>query len=208
MSELDGTVQSGGEPGAQSDANGTQNDEASSNRPDSNGGQSTAEAVSRDEYEALKRRMQAADQNRSKAEAELKQLRDKDLPELEKLKRDNDEMLKEVARLKGLLNERALDTAFLKDNTHTWHNPNAALKLLDRDAIQIDDDGNVTGLKEALGRLAKEHAYLLNADTGKEEEKQKPVTPAAPPMNGTAGSNSTGASKMGTRFRALGGRVR
>jgi hypothetical protein len=150
--------------------------------------------VSRTEFEDLKRRMQAADKNRTDAEkratdaeAKLKEIERKDQSELEKTKSDLEESQKQIATLSEKLDQQALQNAFLTHNKHTWVNPTDALRLLDREGVEVKD-GNVTGLDVAIEKLAKDKPYLLTDDSGK----------------GKAGNSSSGASGSATNGKRAG----
>src|SRR5688572_17208868 len=122
------------------------------------------ESVPRSDFERLRTQLQAADRRRQEFETELRALKDKDLPELEKIKRDAEENAKELERARTELRTARIENAFLNANTYTWHSPAAAMKLLDMSGVDIDADGNVTGLKEALKKLAAENPFLLKAE--------------------------------------------
>jgi cell division protein FtsB len=143
-------------------------------------------------------RAQAADQRAAKFEAELKQLRDKDLPEAEKQTRELQEAQEKVSALAETNKALALQVAFLKDNTFTWHNPERALKLVDLSKVEVNEDGTVSGLKDALNALAKSDAYLVQADKTVEE-----VTPPPGTAPGNNGASGTGKPRTG----ALAGRL-
>ena len=171
---------------------------------DGQGTQQTVETVSKADLDAVTARMRAADQRAAKAEADLKQLRDKDLPEAEKLKRDYEESQAQVTKLQETNTALALKVAFLSDNTYTWHNPERALKLVDLSQVEIDADGNVRGLKDALKALATSDAYLI-----KQEVKEEPKPPAgtAPGNNGDSGGGKS-TKGMASRIPALNTRVK
>ncbi len=168
------------------------------------GTQTATETVSRTELDAVLARMRAADQRAGKAEQELKQLRDKDLPEADKLKRDYEESQAQVQQLQDVNKALALKVAFLSDNTYTWHNPERALKLIDLSQVEIQPDGTVSGLKEALKALATSDAYLI-----KQEVKEEPKPPAgtAPANNGGSTGSKPTAKGMAVRIPALQTRV-
>ena len=170
-----------------------------------NGAGTTTNTVDRAELDAVRARMQAADQRASKAEADLKQLRDKDLPEAEKLKRDFEESQAQVTKLQETNTALALKVAFLSDNTYSWHNPERALKLVDLSQVEIDADGNVRGLKDALKALATSDGYLI-----KQEVKEEPKPPAgtAPGNNGQSGTSGPSTKGMAARIPALQTRVK
>jgi hypothetical protein len=165
----------------------------------------TEETVSRAEFDKLRNQLSAADQNRTKAEAELKAIRDKDLPELDKAKSEATEAQARADRAEAKLKEVLLQNAFLTDNTHKWRNPASALKLLDMSKITISSDHTVTGMKDAVTALAKSDAYLLEPD--------KPETPATPPgtqpgNNGGQGTGAPALKGMESRIPALRGRTK
>jgi hypothetical protein len=171
--------------GASGDQNGGSSNDAS--------GDNTGN-VSRQDFEDLKRRMQAADKNKTEAEkraesaeSELKKLREKDLSELEKTKSQLQDLQKQNASLLEKLDQQALQNAFLTHNKHSWVNPTDALRLLDREGVEVKD-GNVTGLDVAIEKLAKDKPYLLADDSGK----------------GKAGNSSSGASGSANNGRRAG----
>lgn len=155
------------------------------------------------ELEAVRRRMQAADQRAAALEAERNQLRDKDLPALEKLQRDYADATKERDELKVKTRAQALENAFLKDNKYKWKNPAAALKLADLAKVDVQEDGTVTGLTAALDALAKSDSYLL--DTAKDETTGTETTGStgAPGTNGRKGDQGAGLKGMAARIPAL-----
>jgi Phage minor structural protein GP20 len=152
------------------------------------------------EAETFRKRMSAADQRAAKLEDELKQLRDKDLPEAEKLQRDFAAAQEQVKSLQTANTQLALENAFLKDNTYTWHNADRALRLVNLDQVEVRADGTVTGLKEALKALATSDPYLVKTEPDTKEE-----TPAgtAPGNNGGTGTKTTTTAKMASRLPAL-----
>jgi Phage minor structural protein GP20 len=170
-----------------------------------NSGTTTDDKVSRSELDSVLARMRAADQRADKAQQELKQLRDKDLPEAEKLKRDYEESQAQVQKLQETNTALALKVAFLSDNTYTWHNPERALKLVDLSQVEVDAEGNVRGLKDALKALATSDAYLI-----KQEAKEEPKQPAgtAPGNNGSSGTGKPGTKGMAVRVPALNTRIK
>lgn len=167
-------------------------------------GTNNADSVSRSELDQVLTRMRAADQRATKAEQELRQLRDKDLPEADKLKRDFEAAQAQVTKLQETNTELALKVAFLSDNTYTWHNPQRALRLIDLAQLEILDDGSVRGLKDALKALATSDPYLI-----KQEVKEEPKPPAgtAPGNNGASGTSRPNTKGLEARIPALRTRV-
>lgn len=158
--------------------------------------------VSAEEFERLRVQLRAADQNKAKAEAELKNLRDKDLPQIEKLTRDNTELTARAEQAEAALRQTRLENAFLTDNTHTWNNPKTALRLADLSKVEVDEDGTVRNLKPALEALAKSDPYLLAPKTEGEAEKGKGST-GVPGSAGAPASRKTDVGAMASRLPAL-----
>lgn len=204
MDDLEQGAQSGTDP-AQSGTGITPGNASPDNTSDnSNSGASGADAkvetkpaarYTEEEVEAIRKRMQAADQRASQYEKELRQLKDKDLPELERLNRDLTEISAERDRLREDLNKARLENAFLQDNKYKWKNPRAALKLADLSKVEVHEDGTVTGLTAALDALARSDPYLLDTEEGKTEE--------AKGSTGVPGTNSVKKQDNGTDLKKL-----
>lgn len=77
--------------------------------------------------------------------------------QLEEARRQNEDLLIRVE--------------FMANTKYSWKNPKAALRLLDLSDVEIDEDGEVEGLDEAIEKLATSEPYLL--DTSKEEKDDK-----------------------------------
>lgn len=76
--------------------------------------------------------------------------------------KDEDEDSSESARKVEVNTALALQNAFLMaDTKHEFVNTKAALKLLDVSDIDIEEDGTVEGMEDAIDQLAKDHPYLL-----------------------------------------------
>jgi hypothetical protein len=153
----------------------------------------------------MRARMQAADRRASEREAELKQLRDKDLPEAEKLKRDYEETLTALATAREQNKTLAIGNAFSMENTHDWHDPKAALSMLDRSRLEVADDGSVTGMKVALKALAESNPWMLKpkADAGAASGPAVGV----PPINGGGAPAGKNTQDMKARFPGLRSRL-
>lgn len=63
---------------------------------------------------------------------------------------------------------------FMANNKFSWRNPKAALRLLDLTDVEINDDGEVEGLDEAIAALAKSDPYLLAGKGDGKEDDDKP----------------------------------
>lgn len=185
-----GTDPNAGADGAQSGAEGTQT-------------QTEVERLAA-QLEAQRARTQAADKRAAEHEAALKQLRDKDLPEQQKLTRDLQAAQKTVEDLTATNGKISIENAFLRDNTHSWHNPEAALKLVDMSQVEIQADGSVTGMKDALKALAAAHPYLVKTET---TEPAKPGS-TAPGNNGGSTTTAPDLKRLAARFPTMNTRVR
>lgn len=203
-------AQSGAE-GTQSGAGSTTGNESGTNPTTGEGAQSGAETKAPEanplqaDLDRQRERTRAADERAARIEAELKQLRDKDLPEADKLRRDFEESQQQVTKLQEVNKNLALKVAFLSDNTYSWHNPERALKLVDLSQVTIEEDGSVTGLKEALKALATSDDYLVKKEP-KEEAPKPPST--SPGNNGGTGGSAPSKGALAKRFPTMNTRVR
>ena len=130
----------------------------------------------------------------------LKEFEDKDKSELDKATGSLNEITTERDELRDVNKALRVENAFLTDNTHKWANPRTALRLADLNEVEIDDDGNVTGLKEALDALAKSDPYLLRKDAEDEEDEKQPPT-GHPTGRGTKGNANR--DKLVEKYPAL-----
>jgi hypothetical protein len=178
----------------------------------STGTEATATApamVTQAEFDALKRQLQAADQNKAKAEAEAKALKDAQLSADEKVKQDLKEAQETLAKREADLRAAQIQNAFVTDNTYQWHDPKAALKLADLTGVTIEGE-TVKGLKEALKAVADAFPFMVKP---KEETAGATDTTTAG-STGVTGQGSaasrTGATNLEDlkkRFPAMRGRV-
>jgi hypothetical protein len=157
------------------------------------------------DLDSTRERMKAADQRAAKVEAELKKLRDKDLPEQEKLKRDFEETQKALQDSQEANKQLALKNAFLSDNTYLWHSSEKALRLVDLSQVEINADGTVSGLKDALKALATSDPYLVKTEA--EPPKNEPGG-TAPGNNGGNASSAPNVKGLAKRFPAMQTRVK
>lgn len=192
------------ETGSQDDADATKgtegNNDTSSTDTDAQGGTGDAQGgtddaakgdvVTRAEFDNLFKRMQAADQAKAAAETKLKEIERKDQSELEKAQSDLADIKKAHEQAMADLNEKALENEFLANNKFTWHDAKDALRLLDMDGVEVKD-GNVTGLADAINKLAKAKPHLLKSE--KDDSG-----------NGDGSNGSSGASGSATNGKRKG----
>ena len=159
--------------------------------------------VSREDFDAQTKRLAAADRRRAEAEkkaADLQKFKDeqerKGNTEIQNLQKDHGELTKAHESLQGKFRKLALVNAFLTASAQekvSWHDPSVAQRSADLDDLEIDDDGNVEGIREAVKALAKKHKYLVNSgsgeDDGDEDEK--------PPVRRGASGSGVGSTKTG-----------
>lgn len=155
-------------------------------KPDPN-----AERIAQLEADIAKMRthLSNSDKKKSAAEKALQDLKDKDLPDAEKARKEAAEARERSERQAVALRNLALTNAFLVASQKAkvnWHDPEVAQAAATKyEGIEVDEDGRVTGMTEVVRKLAKDKAFLVDSGKPAEvEEKEK---------NGPSGS-STGAA--------------
>jgi len=148
-----------------SDDPGTEGQGGKTSDDDTSGGES--------EEAKLRKRMRAADQRASTAERELRELKDKDKPELERAQNRVKELEPQIEALGSTVRDLRLQVAFLSANEFTWHDPEDALRLADMDGVEIDDDGKVIGLKDALKKLATSKPHLVKKEQSSDDDEDE-----------------------------------
>lgn len=159
----------GGDPNGQ---NGTNGGGTGSEGGDPTGGEGGAggttntETVSKADYEALMRRMQAADSNKSAIEKELNKLKEAQLSKEQLLEKKAQEAETKAAAAEEALRTARIENAFLANNTTKWKDGKAALKLADLSQVTVEEDGTVVGLDAALKDTATKYAFLVDDSEG------------------------------------------
>lgn len=83
-----------------------------------------------------------------------------------------------------------------------FKNPKTAFRLLDLSEVEIDEDGDITGLDDAIKALAKSDPYLL--DTGKDDEDEDERQPTAgQPTGRKKGRGNPNRDKLLEKYPAL-----
>jgi hypothetical protein len=170
--------------GAKTDDDDTTTDDTKSS--DTGGKEEAPKTVSVEEYEALKRRMQAADRTATEANNKLAEIENAKKDEVTRAKDDLARALEENARLKEENRKVTMRSDFLGQNL-SWHNPSTAYNTLLAeypDLVTVEDDGKVTGMKAAVEKLAKEHSYLVKKESTGEEEDDQASAATASTKNG------------------------
>lgn len=154
-----------------------------------------------EEYEALQRRMQAADRTATAAQNKLAEIENAKKDDLTKAKDELTQLLAENAALKESNKNTLLKADFGLVGVQ-WHNPSTAYTTLLNeypDAVHVDDEGKVVGMKTAVEKLAKEHAYLVKT-TAEEENKDEASAATGPVKNGKR-KGDTGDSAVAEALR-------
>lgn len=184
-----------GDAGGTDDAGGADtDDDADDDQDDKGAGKADSEkTVSEAKYLQIKKHLSEADRKKAELEAELKALKTKDLPEVEKLRAEHEEAAKAAEKYKVQFQTMARTNAFLtasSDLKIAWANTASALKLAELEDLEINEDGSVDGIKDAVKALAKDHPYLLAPKDSEEDGKSTP-----PAKSGSV----VGSKKKGTK---------
>lgn len=103
--------------------------------------------------------------------------------ESKKLKVENEQLQEKL--VKQQLRQEFTDLTSGQKPIAKFRNPKAAFRLLDLDDVEIDEDGEIDGLTDAIKALAKSDPYLL--DTGKDDDDDDDDSDGKPPVGQPAG---------------------
>jgi len=166
---------------------GTGGNGSSADSAQQNGGSNTDSnnTVSREDFEKLRTQLSTADQKRTAAEQELQQLKDKDLSEMDKAKKDLQTVTEERDNLLKTVNDLRLANAFLSANTITWNDSEVALEIANSKgylADAVNDKGEVDSkeLAKALEKLSKDKPFLVKAKDGEDDDDDETPASGAP----------------------------
>lgn len=125
--------------------------------------------LTRPERQAARYRTQlrAAEKRNADLEARLKAIEDKDKKPEELASRDLTEARERAEKASARVRQLNLENAFFRANAVDWVDPADALRLLDLDDVEIDEDGTVDArsLRTALRDLAKRKPHLVKSKT-------------------------------------------
>jgi hypothetical protein len=202
-------TQSGGastQPGTNPDPNASP---TGTSAPQSGQPDPSAATVSAAEYAALQARLAAADRNNAATAKKLKDIEDAKLSEAERDKQALLAAQAELAAEKERNNKQTVDNAILADTTYAgkWHDVEAAMDMVDRSTITIDDKGKPQGVKAALDKLAKDRPWLLKPETSGTESNNNGTGATGAPGTGRQQNPGTNQTDLERRFPALRGRV-
>lgn len=155
-------------------------------KPDTGADADAERTYTRAEYEAIHARMQAADRTATRLQQEKQQAEDAKKDVLTRAQEENARLQKEIATLKET-NKTTLMKADFGLAGVQWHNPSTAYTTLLNeypDAVSVDENGKVIGMKAAVEKLAKEHAYLVKSTEEKKDEKDEASAATGPVKNG------------------------
>lgn len=125
------------------------------------------EPVSREEYERLKARMQASDKNNADLQKKVKEFEDKERTDLEKATNDLQSVTAERDTLAATNKGLQFDLAFALNTKHSWQDPSIVMDLVRKaEGITMEEDGTITGMTEALDKIAKDKPFLLKTTDG------------------------------------------
>ena len=136
------------------------------------------------------------------AQAELKKFEDANKTETQRVADE----LESVKSERDLFRQKNMDlqveNAFLSNSQYKWRNPKTALKLLDREKVTINDDGEFEGLDDAIKALAEAEPYLLDKNAGDEDDDDRTPPPSGQPTRRQR-QQGTDTEMMVNKFPAL-----
>ena len=118
------------------------------------------------------------------------------MTEADRLKTEKEEAERKAEAATQTANNRLIRAEVLAEAATMGLNAKAALKLVDMDSIEMDDDGNISGVDKALKAALKEFPFL------KGESSAKPLGD----NQGGGGGDSSGKADMNAFIRRKAGR--
>lgn len=202
-----------GEGGGDEGGSGSSGDGSGSGSEEGNEGTGSAEGIKDPEKkrlsdEAAAHRVKAKELQTAleQAQAKLKEIEDKDKDELTKAQESVKTLNETVEKLQSQVKTQAVKLAFYDSGEAAkYRNPARALRLLDLDDIEPDDEGQVDAseIKKRSEALLKSDSYLAKSDDDDEAEAGATDASGAP-MNGKKGSKKElDREKLASKYPAL-----
>lgn len=172
-----------------------------------------AKTYTEEEWKSIDSRMRAADKNRSDtqkkleaAEARLAEIDAANLTELQKAQAEAEKLRKRADALAQAVKDKALENAFLAAPGVEWADKEDAFTVLRAkflDGVEVDDDGNVTGMKEAVTALSKAKPHLVKV-AGEEVIEPSSEATGKTPVKRKGEKQTADRETLRKRFPALG----
>lgn len=144
--------------------------------------------ISKEEYDKVQARMQAADKRAADLEKKVKEFEDKDKSELEKAQSDLKTAQDTLAEKDKVILDLRFENAFALKTKYSWHDPEVVLGILrKRDDVEIKEDGTIEGLDKALDAIAKDKPFLVKKEDDDDGGDGK----------GSASGSGTGSGRRG-----------
>lgn len=167
--------------------------------------------AAKEELARVRKRLSASDKNKAAAEKRLRELENKGKPEDEVAKQELEEAKERASKASESVRKLAVTNAFLIASQKAkvnWFDVKIAQAAIESDDIEIDEEGNVTGMDEAVKALAKAKGFLVDrgkSDKEDEEEDKKngPSGSAVGSRKKPKGSNTLDENKLREMFPAL-----
>lgn len=129
-----------------------------------------------------KKAKQRADDLQAKLDAKEAEENDKDKPDLAKLQKERDDAVAKAEDLGSAVNTLTIANAVRDEVAELDLNPKkikAIIKVMDVDDIEVDDDGEVTGVREALEAVKKDYPEWIVKASGKDDDEDDDDAPTS-----------------------------
>lgn len=209
--DTDDTASGGGKDDTSSEGKGADDDDPDDKKEDDK--PPAGDTVTKEEYDRLYARMQAADRNATEAAKKVREYEDKDKTELERATARAEEAEAKLAEATVAVQNQAIRLAFLSASSDvTWHDPEDALafamKSDDLKDLKVNEDGSVdkSVVVKAVKDLAKSKPYLVKkaseTDDDDKDDKDKNGSSGHQP-NGGKDKTKLDREKLAAKYPAL-----
>lgn len=143
--------------------------------------------------------------------AKLQAIEDKDKPEIERLTKENKDLASKVSDLESRNQQLAIENEFVLKHANRFDDPDVARLVLEKkygkeDGINVDEDGEVTGMKEAVEALLKEKPKWAKGSGDDGGSGSGNDQPSGRQTNGKAKKDGLNTEALAKKFPALRGR--
>lgn len=151
---------------------------------------------------------------KAELEKKIREAEDAQLSKEQKLEKDVTERDSLIATLRATNTKLAIINAINEDSRFQWHNPEVVAQQLSSDVVKVGDDGKIDGIAKELGRIAKDHSYLLKTkvaqqnNNGQQKSEDQGPTGFQPGQGGAnQGGTLTNTTELAKNYPALANRI-
>jgi 3-oxoacyl-ACP reductase-like protein len=150
-------------------------------------------------YNEAEKARKATEKELTQARAAIEQHARAQNSEVENMKADFEQLEGKAAAFEDFKYTTFLELAIMKDTRYAWYDVEDVRGAINLDDVEIDDDGKIKGLEDALKDVADRKPHLLRPADG-QQQQGTPMSVIPPTHDGPSGGHPAGSPGGNAEF--------